>query len=689
MKSPKRWIAPIIVAAGLVPASSAFYRAWAQDSETPSVSAEEARRRVLAKIPDDPSVLINVTDREIPSSPDILNLGKRSTRALEKCLSDNVDAGIRQMCAILLGHIGDRRALPTLQAALEDWEAPVRGSVVYALYRMPDKSSYEPLAKLFGRKDEDPTIRGSILRTMGALSDQRAVKLLRSELRRKPGPKGETDEAGGPDLRVQAFHALWRSRHLLAPTTLVGDVVLALQSDNVELQLAGIEAATELRSPQLVQPLVPLMDRPQSRVRNRAVYALGLIGDKAATKALLGLVPRVRESRILNNIAFALERLDHDAFYTAIRQLVEHKQAMIRLNAAFVVGDVKKPEGLPLLRKALEDPNDLVKTSAIVAMGKIGTPDVIPLLEKYVDSSNLAMRQEAIYSIYNASGGKRLDLIHDKLFLSNQEPIKRRAAIELGKTGDTRPRDFLLSCLESSRCDLDELRPWLQKDKDASISGRLLLAWAKGRSDLTDVIAQRRPQGALTLAMSDVDSSMSTGHVQRVKHALDLVGDLGDPSVKPRVLPGLAATDTWLRIHSEIALARLGETAADAALMAEFDNLADVWMPGFAAAVARIAETPVRARISPELAKRETSQDIDIALAAAAVRLSWDPENGFFRFLNGLASAQARERDLAERYLKRDKSDKLTWLLRRALARETRAATRDRIRKLLDAREQA
>ena len=689
MRKSKRWLATALIALGMLPATGVFYGAWAQEeSGEPPDSAEQARKRILAKIPDDASVLINVTEREIPSSPDILNLGKRSTRALEKCLSDNVDAGIRQMCAILLGNLGDRRALATLQAALEDWEPPVRRSVVYALYRMPDKSSYAPLMKLFGRQDEDPDIRAAILRTLGALSDQRAVRVLRTELHRKPSA-GKEGEPAVADLRTPAFHALWRSRHLLAPGTLIADVSYALQSDQVELQLAAIEAAAELRSPQLVPSLIPLMDRPHPQVRNRAVYALGLIGDRAATKALLGLVPRVRESRILNNIAFALERLDRDAFFVAIRQLIEHKQAMIRLNAAFVVGDVKKPEGLPPLRKSLEDPNDLVKTSAIVAMGKIGAPETIPLLEKYVDSPNLAMRQEAIYAIHQASGGKRTELIYDKLFLSPRESVKRRAAIELGKTGDPRVRDYLLSCLDDSRCDLDELKGWLQKDRSPTVAGRMLLAWTRGRSELTQVVSELRPSGALTLAASDVDSSMSQGRTGRASYALELVGDLGDPSVRPRIQPGLAATDTWLRLHAEIALARLGETGAEAALLAELDNLADVWMPGFSAALAKIEEPAVRARLTAELLKRESNPDADIALAAAAVRLAWDPENAIFRMLSALASPQARERDLAERYLRRDRSDKVTWLLRRALSRETRPATRDRLRKLLDARSNA
>src|SRR5690606_20892605 len=106
------------------------------------------RERVLEAIPNDPAVLINVKYRDMPASPDILELGKRSTKALERCLADNVELGIRVQCAVTLHALGDRRALPTLQAALADWEEPVRYEVVRALGAIPDPSSVDPLISL-------------------------------------------------------------------------------------------------------------------------------------------------------------------------------------------------------------------------------------------------------------------------------------------------------------------------------------------------------------------------------------------------------------------------------------------------------------------------------------------------------------------------------------------------------------
>lgn len=696
-KTNRKWLGPALVVLSLLPAMGVTMRAFADEEEPeagdshvdapeapPQESPFAARKRVLGAMASDASVLINVTDREMPASPDILNLGKRATKALQRGLADNVDMNVRQTCAMVLGTLGDRGALPTLQAALDDWEPSVRHTVIGALGRIPDPSSFDPLMKLFQRKDEEPYNKTRILETLGALSTQKAVTVLRDELRRKP-------KEGQEDMRPVAFQALWMSRHLMARETLIGDVAGALRSENDALVLAATEASDELRSPRLVAPLIPLMEHPNAGVRNKAVYALGLIGDKTATKALLAKLPDVRDARMLNNIAFALERLDRAAFYGSIKGVIEHKQAIIRLNAAFVVGDVKRPEGLALLEKALSDPSDYVKTSAVVAMGKLGTQDAIKPLERFVDSPNLGLRQEAIYALHALSGGKRGDLIYSKLFESGREPSKRRAAIELGKAGDARARDYLLTCVEQSSCSISEVEGFLRADaaKAPQVGGRLLLSWARGRYDLTDLIADLRPTGAAPIATSSVDAALSQYDTRSAKYAIDLVGDLGEASAKDRLSGRLSDVNTWLRLHAAVTLSRLGDTSADAAVLRDFDNVPSGWLPTFAQILRRVGEAGVRSRYLPELIKREKGADPHIALAAASVRLSWDPDAAFFRMLDGLAAPSAEERKLAERYLRRDTSKKVTWLMRRALARESRDDTRDRLRKLLIGRSES
>jgi HEAT repeat protein len=689
MKIPPvgRWRLPLVLALALAPALTVAFRAVAEEpdeDESPKTeSPEHARKRVLAAMGGDATALINVTGRELPASPDVLALGRRGTPALARCLADNTDAHVRGLCAAMLGRIGDRRALPALHAALDDWEPSVRAEVVAALERIPDVSSLDPLLKLLARKDEESSNRAAVLGALGALSHQKAVAVLRGILAEKD-PKD--------DLRPAAFRALWRSRHVMSRETLTGDVAAALAATHDDLVASAVVAAAELRSPRLTAPLIPLLDHANANIRNKAVYALGLIGDKATTKVLLAKLPGVRDGRMLNNIAFALERLDREAFYASVKQLVEHKQAVIRLNAAFVLGDVKRPEGLGMLESALADPSDLVKTSAVVALGKIGDPREIPRLEKLVEDPNPVLREEAVYAVFAIAGAKRANLVYDALFAGKKEAPKRRAALALGELGDTRVRDYLLSCVESRSCRPWEVDRYLHADKDPRVGGRVLLSWARGRGDLTDLVADLRPAGALPLASSAMDAALGTaGHAGAAEHAVDLVGALGDAAARVSLLqhqakPAPALHDPWVELHALTALARLGEKPAEAALLARMDQLAADWLPRFAAVVGRIEEGDVRGRLVPELVKREQGADVEVALAAAAIHLGWEPEGAILRLRAALASPSARERDLAERYLARAKQPKVTWLLRAALAREPRADVKDRLRAVLDKR---
>ncbi|MBI4702806.1 MAG: HEAT repeat domain-containing protein [Deltaproteobacteria bacterium] len=648
-------------------------------------NAAEARRKVLVAIPSDAAVLINVTQAEMPASPDILNLGRRSTRALERCLADNAEASIRSTCAQVLEALGDRRALGTLQTALEDWEPDVRHRVVLALRAIPDPSSVEPLMRLYRRQDEAWYVRSAILDALGAMSDMRAVRLLRDELRRKP-----KDEDKNEDPRPAAFAALWASRHLMARATLVGDVRYCLQSESDSLVHAATEAAAELRDPGLVSALVPLLEHQWPDVRNKAVYALGRIGDRTATKALLAQVPKVRDGRMLNNIAFALERLDKDAFYGAIVRVIEHKQAVIRLNAAFVLGDVKHRQGLPLLQKALGDPSDFVRTSAVVALGKLGLPEAAAAIEPLVDSPNLSVRQEAIFALHALAKGGRADLIHDRLFslpARKHAAAIKRAALALGQAGDVRARDYLLGCLERGDCGVEDVAPLLHKAPWPEGAARVLLGWSRGRHDLRELLAGLKPDGSGVIAMGALGEAWGRRDTGATREAIDLLGDLGLGPAAPLIQPHAAReAETWLRLHATVALARLGGDEAARSLLAELDTLPVEYLPRFAALVARVAEPDVRAKLGAELEKRQGAGEAPAALAVAAIRLHWDPEAAIFRFLQALASPSGQERDLAARYLAREKGEKVTWLLRRALARQGRDATGDRLRLLLDER---
>jgi len=674
----------LLLAACVLPATFAVTHALADEEEDDAPQAGEAlssaaltkkRQAVLKAMPSDETVLINVTAKQMPSSPDILNLGRKSTKSLARCVSDNVDDHLRALCAQMLGRLGDKAGLSALQGALEAWDPSVRRAAIDALRRMPDAGSVAPLTKILAREDEEEGNRAAALEVLGAMNDRRALKTLRETLRNEP-----------TDLRVPAFKGLWKSRHMVSHANLVSDVSFALGSGDPSLILPATFAASELRAPELVPSLIKLLSNADTHVRNRAVYALGKIGDRAATRALLAEVPRVRESRMLNNIAFALERLDPQAFYATAGSLAAHKQAQIRMNTAFVLGDVQRPEGLPLLRAALDDKNDTVKLSAVRALGKLRSPDAAAVLERYVDDPNPTLKTAAIYSIYAQGGAAKKDLVYDKLYTTTDPLQKLDAAIALGRVNDPRVTQDLLTCLELHTCRLPDVDPFLRVSKSPDVPGRTLLAWTKGRSELTDLVASLKPEGVGPLSRSEVQASLSHGDLPRTLVAIDLTGEMTDAQAVAVLEPLLTHENTRLRLHAAVALARANKTNADAVLFSEMDNLPFEQLPSFVRLVSRISEPTARARLTPELAKREAGTDPPVALAAAAVHLAWAPETAIFRMLTALSSASRQDRDLAERYLLRNESPVITELLRRALAREGNESVKNQIRRILDLR---
>jgi hypothetical protein len=217
----------------------------------------------------------------------------------------------------------------------------------------------------------------------------------------------------------------------------------------------------------------------------------------------------------------------------------------------------------------------------------------------------------------------------------------------------------------------------------------MLLQWAKGRHEMTALVADLKPPGAGPLAIGQVKSALGARDLYDAAYAIDLAGALGEPSAAAVLPPLLQHETARVRVHAAVALVREdGASAADAAtqLWKDFDTMPVDRLPALARLMGKISEPKARARLDAELKKRETSTEAPIALAAAAVRLSWDPDAAFFRFLDAIGTGKTLDRELAQAYLSHDRRAVITYVMRRALAREERPAVRDLLRKMLDAR---
>ncbi len=221
--------------------------------------------------------------------------------------------------------------------------------------------------------------------------------------------------------------------------------------------------------------------------------------------------------------------------------------------------------------------------------------------------------------------------------------------------------------------------------RSAAVEGKqelrvLLGVTASGKSELALELAERA--GAEVVSMDsmlvyrgmDIGTAKPTA-VERIRvlhHGLDLAA----PSDVFTVQHWLAAT--------EVALADIAARGRRALLVGGTAFY-------YKALVHGLFDGPdvdpaLRASLDALLEPKARDADVHVAMAALAIRLAWFPDKAIYRMIDALGSQLGFERTLAASYLAHNVDRRVTWLLRRALAREGSPDVRDRLRAVLDER---
>ena len=180
--------------------------------------------------------------------------------------SKNDDPRIRQYLTLVLGKLGDARAVPVLVEALKD---PVVETRIYALIALGElRARGAVLEVMDAARDEDKDVRKTAVYALGEIGDPRAIPVLEAALNEEV-----------PDIRFNAALALSRFgdakaepvlRAMLDRTTL--NNVKGMRDDQKEeAMLAAIPAYATLAGKTAATELQPLAAGDESiRVRATA-----------------------------------------------------------------------------------------------------------------------------------------------------------------------------------------------------------------------------------------------------------------------------------------------------------------------------------------------------------------------------------------------------------------------------------
>jgi len=609
------------------------------------------KAQVLAAMPTNPGVLINIHKGLFPATADITLLGQRATPALRKGLLGNTLAAVRWRSAQVLTQLRDASARPELHQALSDWSPAVRHQAMQALAYLGDASSVPHLIKRLTDKQETMTNRVAALRALGKIGDGRAAQAIVDQYGHSP------DQAY---VRRAAILALWDLRRRVPAATVRKLLHRGLaDSDALVVRRAAI-ASGIARDGSALPRLQKLLKGNDRMLRNVAAYVLGRIGDKAAIPILVGALPAVRSGRLLNNISFALKRLGDPKLWSRLSGLLQHRQAFIRLNAAYTVGEMKLLQGRAQLQQMTADPNRLVRINAVVALAKLNDRRAIPTLLSVIQANKGQgeLQRWALRGVLFLSAKKRYR--DHYLTLSLRGRHQREAALALAAAGDQRAAPLLYPLVRQRH----DRQAWKAAGTLRSpVLNQLLLNQlqaALGRDDvrlIEPLLAYVGPTQSRQMTRKLVGllyrrwGRFNGRHVSDRSALLAVIRALGhseNPEVRTWLAPFLAHRSYAVRMQARLALARLGDQASLSELVRRLDTASDHHRPYLTGLLGQLPP----ARLRPGLNKLLARPDPYLKLAVGAALL-YAGETANRQLLGALRSPQAMIRHRARYYLAR------------------------------------
>ncbi|MBK04288.1 MAG: hypothetical protein CL920_08265 [Deltaproteobacteria bacterium] len=394
-----------------------------------------SRNDVLSAIPHRSDVLINIHRRLFPATWDLTLLGQKATPALRRGLLGNTKGYVRWKCAQVLTQLRDASARPTLHRALSDWNASVRAQVLQALSELGNKKSVPFILKRFQDPQETQRNKVLALQALGKLGDVRGIKAIIQQYDAYPKSS---------DVRYAAVQALWELRQVVPRKTMTTFMRRALKDKAAYVVRRAVIASGVLKDKGAVSTITKLLAHKAKSVRNIAAYVLGEIGDASALPALVKSLQFVRTGRFLNNITFSLQRLGDPQLMKRLTGFLRHRQAFIRLNAAFAVGEMRVNAARSILEQALQDPNMIVRNQAIIALAKLGDKRSLPALKKtFSQDSGLRKQLARLALLFITNGQAYRDLLWKELHQSRSRTVRKKSGFLLASLGDQRAAPFL------------------------------------------------------------------------------------------------------------------------------------------------------------------------------------------------------------------------------------------------------
>jgi HEAT repeat protein len=298
-----------------------------------------------------------------------------------------------------VGQLGDEAAVDPLLALLDAPEPPT-STIAQALAAVHDRAIADGGARVRKRirAGMRPARMQQVLDAVNRpAADARSLALLVGCLEGAAAHRALTRLLGKPEARDEALHAL------VADGPAVVDILLE------QLTAADLD------------------------VRRAAILALGRIGDRRATPALVSAL--TREPALLAETAQALGRISDERGFEPLLALLGHEELAVRQAAVAAVAALGDPRTAAAMTRLLATANATIRESALRIVEAVRCEECVEAVIAACDDTSEAVRAAAVEALAAVGGRRAVATMVDALAQGSSR-VREAAARALGAVHD-------------------------------------------------------------------------------------------------------------------------------------------------------------------------------------------------------------------------------------------------------------
>lgn len=383
---------------------------------------------------------------------DILGYSNKVDFPLEKMINalDIENIKVKQDIILILGQMGDERAVSHLLNLMYDKNGDVWGVAFSALEKLLSKDDIEVLFRALDTNNDKAQRKIAMLISTILFPYDAKENLDISSLSLLLNEQNPNIKRGTLEILKFVYY-----KEDIPDKKIPWLFIKSLNDDNINVKITAINCLGSIKESNAIEPLKELLKEKKKSIRWTSASALGFIGDKTYLDLIVQLVDEIiedvnDEKSNMHDISInALNGISNiyvdEKMMDAIIKSLSYDEYELKDIAAFILGKIGNKKAVNPLIDILNDNDSQVRKSAIDSLGDIGDSSVVNAIIKSLNDENWVVRLAAVDSL-GKLGDKSAILPLTNLLDDKMENVRRRVEEVLDKLSKVQNFNFCCEC---------------------------------------------------------------------------------------------------------------------------------------------------------------------------------------------------------------------------------------------------